>query len=126
MVPEGVYLGKIGFRHWGPDAVAQIIKALREDWQMRNQAAVALGLIGPEARAAVPLLIDALQDEDKYLRGHAATTLGQLGRPAGSAVPALAKALGDDDEDVRANAATALGRIGPCAASARTGEKEYP
>src|SRR5262245_50409380 len=101
-------------RHLGPAAVPDLIKALEdEDWEVRNQAAVALGVIGPEAKAAVPALIDVLQGEDKYLRSHAATALGKVGRQAGTAVPALTRALQDKDEDVRRNAAAALGQIGP-------------
>jgi HEAT repeat protein len=98
----------------GQAAVPELIRALKdEDWQVRNQAAVALGVIGPEARAAVPALSELLQDEDKYLRSNAATAVGKLGREARSAVPELTKAVKDRDEDVRQNAAAALGRIGP-------------
>src|SRR5262249_49934949 len=50
----------------GQAAVPELIKALKDDdWQVRNQAAVALGAIGPQAKAAVPALIDVLQEEDK-------------------------------------------------------------
>ncbi|OGO05014.1 MAG: hypothetical protein A2Y60_01920 [Chloroflexi bacterium RBG_13_54_9] len=58
-------LGKIG----DPSAVAPLINALRdEDEFVRSQAAKALGEIGPEAREAVPVLIDALlRDEEEYV-----------------------------------------------------------
>jgi NADH dehydrogenase len=98
----------------GQSAVPELIKALKDDnWQVRNQAAVALGAIGPEAKAAVPALIDVLQDEDRYFRSHGAVALGKIGREAIAAVPALIKALKDNEEDVRRDAAAALGRIGP-------------
>src|SRR5262245_27068730 len=97
----------------GQTAVAELIKALKDDdWQVRNQAAVALGAIGPEAKAAVPALIDVLQEEDKYFRSHGAVALGKIGREARAAVPALIKALKDKEEDVRREAAAALGRMG--------------
>ena len=70
-------------------AVPDLIEALKDDdWQVRNQAAVALGVIGPGAKAAAGPLSDLLQDEDKYLRGHGATALGKLGPDARSAVRA--------------------------------------
>ena len=36
-----------------------------EEWHVRYHAAEALGQIGPEAKAAVPALIQALKDEDR-------------------------------------------------------------
>jgi hypothetical protein len=103
----------------GQAAVPELIKALKDDdWQVRNQAAVALGAIGPEAKAAVPALVEVLQDEDKYFRSHAATALGKIGREATAAIPALRKALKDKDEDVRRDAAAALGCLGPEAKAA--------
>jgi hypothetical protein len=88
-----------------------------DDWHIRTQAAEALGALGPEAKAAVPALIDVLQDEDKYFRSHVALALGKIGREAKAAVPALIKALKDHDEDVRRETA------GVWAASAQTPEK---
>jgi NADH dehydrogenase len=103
----------------GQAAVPELVKALKhDDWQVRNQAAVALGAIGPEAKAAVPALVDVLEEDDKYFRSHGAVALGKIGREARAAVPALIKALQDDDEDVRREAAAALGRIGPEASEA--------
>src|SRR5262245_7620930 len=88
--PEAVQ----ALRSLGPTAVPDLIKALEDDdWQVRNQAAVALGVIGPEAKAAVPALITVLQAEDKYLRSNGVTALGKLGQEAKAAVPALTAAL---------------------------------
>jgi tetratricopeptide (TPR) repeat protein len=45
----------------GPDAVPALTRALRDaDWGVREAAAVALGSLGPQARAAVPTLKDIL------------------------------------------------------------------
>src|SRR5262245_36121196 len=102
-------------RERAQDAVPQLAQALKDDdWQVRQQAAVALGWLGPQAKAAVGALVDALKEEDKYLRGQAAASLGQIGPDARDAVPALTEALKDSEEDVRREAA-ALGRIGPVA-----------
>jgi len=49
------------------------------DAQDRLHAAKSLGEIGPEAKAAVPALIKALeQDEDEYVRGNAASALEKI------------------------------------------------
>src|SRR5271163_3545196 len=91
--------GVEALRRMGPAAVPDLIQALKdEDWQVRNQAAVALGMIGPEVKTAVEALVDVLQDQDKYLRSHGATALGNLGREARAAVPALTTALKDKEE----------------------------
>jgi NADH dehydrogenase len=98
----------------GQAAVPELITALKDsDWHIRNQAAVALGAIGPTAKEAVPALIDVLQEQDKYFRAHGAAALGRIAKEAKAAVPALMKALKDSEEDVRREAAAALGRIGP-------------
>src|SRR5262245_44563534 len=94
-------------------SIAGLIEALQDgDFQIRNEAAVALGELGPEASESVPALTRALEAEDKYLRSHAAAALGKIGPAAGTAVPALTRALKDKDEDVRGDAAAALGHIG--------------
>jgi hypothetical protein len=106
-------------RRMGPAVVPDLVRALRDEaWQVRNQAAVALGAIGPEAKDAVPALGEVLQEEDKYLRSQGAAALGKIGREAGAAVPILTRALRDKDEDVRREAAAALGGIGPEAKAA--------
>jgi len=47
-------------------SVGQLIEALQAgDFQTRNEAAVALGELGPEDRESVPALTVALQAEDK-------------------------------------------------------------
>jgi len=96
-----------------PHSIAELIEALQDgDFQIRNEAAVALGELGPAARESVPALTQALEAEDKYLRSHAAAALGKIGPAAGAAVPALTRALKDNDEDVRGEATAALGHLG--------------
>ncbi len=62
---------------------------------MRERAALALGLIGPAAKEAVPALIATLRDEDGLVRGYAAYALGEIGPAANEAVPALEAAARD-------------------------------
>ena len=71
-----------------PDAVERAHLELRvkrlaaslslPDVDDRRAAAEALATIGPEARAAVPALAEALKDDDAILRAHAGRALGKL------------------------------------------------
>ncbi len=81
-------------------------------------AARALGKVGPDARAAVAPLIDALTDPDAAVRSEAAEALGLIGPDAAPAVRALVRALDDSDRQVRDKAEGALGQIGAAAVPA--------
>ena len=78
----------------------------------------ALNNIGPDAKEAVPALIEALKDEDKTARQNAAEALGNMGPDAKDAVPTLIETLKDKYGAVRRAAADALGSIGPDAEEA--------
>jgi HEAT repeat protein len=77
----------------------------------RWRAARALGMMGPEARGAVPELSRALKDDDPMLRAEAASALGQMGPAARPAVPALKELLTDKHLPVRDAAENALKAI---------------
>jgi hypothetical protein len=79
---------------------------------LKAAAAVVLGRIGPDARDAVPALIELLGDEDLSVRELATVVLGRIGPDARDAVPALIKLLGDEDGEVRRQTAEALVHIG--------------
>ena len=72
-------------------------------------AATALTAAGA---AALPALIDTLEDSHWWVRAVAAGALARMGAEAAEAVPALTAALGDDHWWVRRNAAEALGTAG--------------
>jgi hypothetical protein len=73
-----------------PSAVPVLLELLQgPDAATRGDAALALGEIGPSARAAVPALIGLLKDERLFLRRNAARALGNMGPEAGEAVPSL-------------------------------------
>jgi len=78
---------------------------------VRNSAIRAIGLMGQDAREAVPELASALKDEDKWCRLAAAHALEGMGSDARRAVPALYDALKDEDERLREAARSALGKI---------------
>jgi HEAT repeat protein len=88
------------------------------DQYARKMAAERLGDMGPAARSAVPVLIQALKDWDFLVRHRAAEALGKIGADPETVVPALTASLGDKHPIVRAMAAESLGKFGPAAASA--------
>ncbi len=97
----------------GADAVPPCVESLQSKSDLRLYAIKVLIRIGPEAAAAVPALIGALQDEDAEIRKEAEFALGAVGPEAAAATSALIKQLTDADADVRHAACYALGKIGP-------------
>lgn len=85
------------------------------EWTDSEAAADALGRMGP---AAVPKLVEALQDPNPQVRTVAARVLARIGPEAVIAVPTLQLLLEDADDEVRRAATRALGQIGPAAAAA--------
>src|SRR5205809_2934017 len=71
----------------------------------RVHAAMVLGLMGEQAQAAIPALVDALRDEDVQVRRMVTAALGEIGPPSRTAVPVLANSLRDRNEVVRRRAA---------------------
>jgi HEAT repeat protein len=99
-------------------AVPALTGALQNsDWQVRVIAAYSLGRLGTEASAAVPALINALQDknvvqvENVNVKFSAAQALGKIN--SDQAISPLINALKDPDENVRFAAASALLQFGP-------------
>jgi HEAT repeat protein len=93
----------------GALAVEPLIVALKDaNWDVRRQAAEALGQIG-DARAVEPL-IAALKDANEMVRRQAAEALGKIGDAR--AVEPLVTALKESDAIVRREATKALGKIG--------------
>jgi len=98
-----------------PDSeVAGLIDSLQNELEiLRFHAATALGNLGHNARAALPVLIHtALWDEDPAVRVEAAMALWKIDRTGPLVVPALIKGLADENELICWIAADCLGQIG--------------
>ncbi|MBI2471815.1 MAG: HEAT repeat domain-containing protein [Planctomycetes bacterium] len=96
-------------------AIDTLIESLK-DKDIRCAAAYVLESIGTDAKAAAPVLIKALNDEDDDFRRYAILALGSIGSEARTAVPAIIEALKYNDN--RRAAVDALGRIGSAAKTA--------
>jgi len=70
------------------------------------------GGIGPEARAAIPALIEALEDHNEFVRWHAAQAIGGFGSDAKAAIPTLRRMLEGEKPPTSLHAASALAQLG--------------
>ncbi|HLH54574.1 MAG TPA: HEAT repeat domain-containing protein, partial [Verrucomicrobiae bacterium] len=81
------------------------------DKAVAANAAKCLGGIGPEARQAVPALINAVKDPDPHVRQDAVFALGELGPSAEPAVDVLFEAANEPYQGVSFFALQSLGSI---------------
>jgi len=88
-----------------------LIACLQSETIVRQNAALALGAIGPDAKEAVPALTKLLQDPEWTVRRHAALALGEIGPAAQESMPALSKLKQDHQSLVRKAAEEAIRRI---------------
>lgn len=100
-----------------PDRVVPIlVRGLNDgDREVRYQAAFGLSsfaFMGGNAQAAIPALVQSLQDSYLGVRCGAAQALGQIHAETDRVVPALLQSLKDSDPYVRIHSAAALGRFG--------------
>ncbi len=108
------------------DAVPALLKIFEADTSpdSRRSAALALGYIGPDARAAVPFLLAAVSDTNasgqniSRVRSGAVFALGGIHADPQLVVPVLTKALNDEDYSVQDQAMWALGHFGADAKAA--------
>lgn len=104
------------------ESVPGLCQAL-DDSEVRvaEEAAKGLRWIGPEAHAAVPILIRRLEDPpSEAFRKAAIEALGNIGPKAEAAVPLLVKLLPEKQTalETRQAAVSALGKLGPVAKAA--------
>jgi HEAT repeat protein len=102
------------------DAVPELMKIFNENNSAESQSAVelALGWIGPAAKQALPLLLQATSNANNQVRENALSALGDVHAEPERCVPVLIQALGDSDYMARTCAAHALGKFGTDARSA--------
>jgi HEAT repeat protein len=101
----------------GPKALPPLEKALEaDDPAVRREALRSIGKLrfraSIDSQTVLPLLVDAMHDEDETVRAVAATYLGIIHEDPASSVPVLIEGLDDPDPDVRRSSATALGAFG--------------
>lgn len=90
-------------------SVDPLINALsNENWQIRHQAAEALGIIG--AKKAVNPLIETLNDENSWVKKTAAESLGNIGDKR--AADPLKNMLKSDNSEVQEAVSDALRKLG--------------
>jgi len=85
---------------------------------VRNAAAYEIAGMGPAAAAAVPALIEALDDPMPAVRFPVTVALGEIGPAAAAAVPRLKQMTEEDlNDEVAAGARRAIRHIQPSAAA---------
>jgi HEAT repeat protein len=113
----------------GQASIPPLAHALKDsDVQMRQDAALAMGWLAGgydselrpplDISAAIPELIEALQDKDAGVRAWAAGAIAETGSNGKEAIASLIKLLKDPDEGPRNQGCFALGRIGAAATEA--------
>lgn len=86
--------------------------------QTRNAAAYEISGMGPAAAAAVPALIESLDDPNPAVRFPVTVALGEIGPAAEAAVPRLKQVMEEDiNDEVAAGAKRAIRHIRPQALS---------
>lgn len=101
-------LGRLGPSAGGQtDALLTTLRTDRIGW-VRLQAVVALGRIGREPGAVVPVLVARTQDEWSSMREESIAALGAYGPAAEAALPSLRAKLRDSMPEVRTAAARAV------------------
>jgi HEAT repeat protein len=100
-------------------AVSEWIARLKDkDDKVRLKAAMSLRQLGPEAKAAVPALLESLKDNSASVRCESAFALQRVGPAAKPAIPSLIEALKDADYHVRLWSLIALAEFGADARAA--------
>lgn len=97
-----------------PRSVPSLLEAFEKDPEVavRNTAVMSIGLLGPDAKAAVPGLEAKLKDADVGTRIVSAEALWRINKDAKKAVPVLVEGLKDKNDYMVGLASGVLGRMG--------------
>lgn len=118
--PEVILNALNAFVALGAKAVPRVKRGLTNE-KLRHYAVQILGRIGPDAKDAIPELVEALKKDngsDPQFRAEVQFALGSIGSTDADAVPALIQSLSSEDEQVQHSACYALRQIGPAAKDA--------
>jgi len=103
------------YAHWkitgNADPAVTVLVELLQDINFQGDAIETLGDMGPEAKNAVPTLIEQLNSSEDYLRESAVLTLGAIGPQAKESLPALRKMKDDPDALIRSAAERAIREV---------------
>ena len=88
---------------------AELLK--HDDMYVRIVAADQLRELGPDATAALDVLVAGLHDAEFRVRMSAVNALGKYGKAAESAIPEIVVCLADNESQVQAFAVQTLGRL---------------
>ncbi len=105
-------------------SVESVLEAFRTVWPVPlmvpplHAAVFSLRNIGPDAKAAVPALLEIVNTKESALRGAALMTLAKIVPNDKKLVPLCVQFLKDKDPQLRAFAAKALGSLGTAAHAA--------
>jgi hypothetical protein len=110
-----VWIGQVWAENTSEKEIKTYIQQLKtsQDWQVRSQAAKALGKFNQDPNTVIPVLINALGDKDEVVRLRATFSLIEIGLPA---VPELIDALETENNSARASVEYALRQMGISAA----------
>jgi hypothetical protein len=113
----------IGFRTLragARSAIPELMRIYEENLSVESRAAVleSLRAIGPDARAAIPLLLRAATNHFDWIRGCAVQALGTMDDQAEVIVPVLINSLDDPDGGVQLFAVEGLDHFAPVAKAA--------
>ncbi|QGJ71165.1 Hypothetical protein PBC10988_28680 [Planctomycetales bacterium 10988] len=98
---------------FGEEVVPPLTEALKEEGEARYWALIVLADIGPDARAAVPALVEVLKSsEDEQIRLRTLLALAAIGPAAEEAVPAIITSMEKDTVGNSFCAIYALSEIG--------------
>ena len=97
-----------------PPLIASLAQALQSRYgRIDREAIKAVREAGPEAvKAALPVIMPLLRNQDKDVRGNAFSVLASLGPAAESALPELKGMLTDKDAEIRSAALGSLWGMG--------------
>lgn len=106
----------LGFQTLGPDAaiaVPELIKILKQNVSLapKNFTIRSLAVIGPQARAAIPLILRAATDPNVSDHSDALWALGLIHDDPHEVVPVLIRALDYPSEQDKVFAAISIGRF---------------